>query len=182
MSDIATQPFAGTYRGQPAASTFAFAVRHSETFWFRGVMPEVEATLQAGDEGLVLEGSALVGSISVVEPVEMRAHLLAPDFFDAANHPEVSFRSTDLRLTGEDRLELDGELTMKGIARPVHATGRYSAPRPATFGDIAALELHTSFDRREFGFDWQAETPDGGNAVGWEVQLDVDLLLLAERP
>lgn len=181
MSDLATQPFTGTYRGQPAASTFAFAVRHSETFWFRGVMPEVEATLRADGDGIVLEGSALVESISVTDPAEMRAHLLAPDFFDAAHHPEVAFRSTDLRLTGEDRLELDGELTMRGVTRRVQATGRYSAPRAAAFGVIAALELHTSFDRREFGFDWQAELPGGGNAVGWEVQLDVDVLLMAEE-
>jgi polyisoprenoid-binding protein YceI len=180
MSDIATQPFAGTYRGQPAASTFAFAIRHSQTFWFRGVMPEAEATLRADAGGLVLEGSALVESISVTEPPEMRAHLLAADFFDAADHPEVKFRSADLRLVGEDRLELDGELTIKGITRPVHATGRYSAPRRAAFGEIAALELHTSFDRREFGFDWQAPMPDGSDGVGWEVQLDVDLLLIAE--
>ncbi len=181
MPDTATQPFTGTYRGQPAASTFAFAVRHSESFWFRGAMPEVEATLRADGDGLVLEGSALVESISVTEPPEMRAHLLAPDFFDAQHHPEVTFRSTDIRLTGEDRLELDGELTMRGVTRPVHAGGRYSAPRPAAFGTIAALELHATFDRREFGFDWQAEMPGGGDAVGWEVRLDVDVLLLAEE-
>jgi polyisoprenoid-binding protein YceI len=180
MSDLATQPFAGTYRGQPAASTFAFAIRHSETLWFRGVMPEAEASLCADGDGLVLEGSALVESISVREPPELRAHLLAADFFDAERHPEVGFRSTDLRLTGEERLELEGELTIKGITRPLYADGRYSAPRRAAFGEVAALELHTAFDRREFGFDWQAEMPGGGDAVGWEVQLDVDLLLVAE--
>jgi polyisoprenoid-binding protein YceI len=65
MSDLATQPLAGTYRAAPVPSTFAFKVRHSGTFWFRGVMPEAEATLRADDGGLVLEGSAKVESISV---------------------------------------------------------------------------------------------------------------------
>lgn len=179
MSEIATQPFTGTYRAQPAPSTFAFKVRHSGTFWFRGAMPEAEATLRADGDGLGLEGSAKVESISIFEPAEMRAHLLAPDFFDAEGHPEVTFRSTGLRLDEGGRLDLDGELTIKGITRPIRATGHWSGPRQAAFGEVAGLQLHTSFDRREFGFDWQAPMPDGGEAVGWEVELDIDLLLMA---
>jgi len=101
MSGIATQPFTGTYRAQSLPSTFAFGVRHSGTFWFRGVMPEVDATLRADDDGLVLEGAARVESISVFEPAAMREHLLAPDFFDAEHHPEVTFRSNDLRLAAD---------------------------------------------------------------------------------
>jgi polyisoprenoid-binding protein YceI len=179
MSDLATRPFTGTYRAQPVPSTFAFKVRHSGTFWFRGVMPEATATLRADDGGLVLEGAAKVESITVYEPPELRAHLLAPNFFDSESHPEVSFRSTDLRLEEGGRLELDGELTIKGITRPIAATGQWSGPRQAPFGEIAGLSLRTAFDRREFGFDWQAPMPDGGDAVGWEVELEVDLLLMA---
>jgi polyisoprenoid-binding protein YceI len=180
MSNLATLPFTGTYHAQAGASTFAFAVRHSETFWYRGRLPEVEATLRADDDGLLLEGAAKVESITIVQPKEMRAHVLGAEFFDAERHPDVSFRSTDLRLDGEGGLELDGELTIKGITRPVGATGRYSAPRQAAFGEIAGIELHTAFDRREFGFDWQMELPGGGISVGWEVQIDIDLLLLPE--
>jgi polyisoprenoid-binding protein YceI len=182
MPGTATQPFAGTYRAQPAPSTFAFKVRHSGTFWFRGVMPAAEATLRADEDGLVLEGAAKVESISVYEPAEMRAHLLAPDFFEAERHPEVSFRSTDLRLDDGGCLELDGELTIKGITRPIKATGHWSGPRQAAFGELVGLSLRTAFDRREFGFDWQAPMPDGGDAVGWEVELEVDLLLMPEAP
>jgi polyisoprenoid-binding protein YceI len=182
MPDTATQTFTGTYHAQPAPSTFAFKVRHSGTFWFRGVMPEAEATLRADDDGLTLEGAAKVESLSVYEPAEMRAHLLAPDFFEADRHPEVSFRSTDLRLDDGGCLELDGELTIKGITRPIKATGHWSGPRQAAFGEIAGLSLRARFDRREFGFDWQAPMPDGGDAVGWEVELEVDLLLMPEAP
>jgi polyisoprenoid-binding protein YceI len=179
MPEIETHRFTGTYRAQPVPSTFAFKVRHSGTFWFRGVIPEAEATLRADDDGLALEGSARVESISVVDPPELRAHLLAPDFFDAEGHPVVTFRSTDLRLAEGGSLDFDGELTIKGITRPIKATGSWSGPRQVAFGEVVGLQLHTSFDRREFGFDWQAPLPDGGEAVGWEVELDVDLLLIA---
>jgi polyisoprenoid-binding protein YceI len=87
MPQIATQPFTGTYRAQPVPSTFAFKVRHSGTFWFRGAMPEATATLRADDGDLVLEGAAKIESITVYEPAELRAHLLAGDFFDTRATP-----------------------------------------------------------------------------------------------
>jgi polyisoprenoid-binding protein YceI len=180
MSQTATQPFTGTYRASPIPSTFAFKIRHSGTFWFRGVMPEAQATLRTDEDSLVLEGSAKVESISVFEPPEMRAHLLAPDFFDAGEHPEVVFRSSDLRLRDDGCLDLDGELTIKGITRPIKAHGHWSGPRQVSFGEIVGLSLEASFDRREFSFDWQAPLPDGGEGVGWEVELEVDLMLMPE--
>jgi polyisoprenoid-binding protein YceI len=181
MSPVATQPFSGTYRAQPLPSSFAFAVRHSGVFWYRGSLSDVAATLRGSDDdALTLEGSARVESISVVEPAAMRAHLLASDFFDAEHHPEITFRSTAVRLTTDGRAEIDGELTIRGLTRPITASGQYAPPRPSSFGEIAGLQLHTSFDRREFGFDWQIELPGGGDAVGWGVMVDIDLLLLRE--
>jgi len=180
MSQLATQPFYGTYRAQPAPSTFAFAVRHSAAFWFRGSLSEVAATLRADDDGLVLVGFADVESISVFEPAAMRASVLGPEFFDAGQHSRITFRSTELRLDENGCLELDGELTMKGITRPIAATGHYAGPRWAAFGEIAGLELRATIDRRDFGFHWQMQLPDGGDAVGWDVQIEIDLLLIRE--
>ena len=125
-------------------------------------------------------GSARVESISVVEPAAMRASVLGPAFFDAERHPEIGFRSTAIRLGDDGRLELDGELTMRGVARPVSAEGRYAAPRPTDFAEVAGMRLQTVIDRREWGFDWQAQLPGGGDAVGWAVEIDIDLLLVRD--
>ncbi|HXF31553.1 MAG TPA: YceI family protein [Solirubrobacterales bacterium] len=182
MPQVAAHPFSGTFRAEPVPSTFAFAVRHSDTFTFRGVLPDVTATLRADGDALALEGSARVDSISVVEPEALRASLLGPEFFDTDHHPEVTFRSTEIRLADDGRAEVEGELTMRGTTRPVVATGRYSAPRQAPFGEIAGFRLATTIDRREFGLDWQMEMPAGGVAVGWDVELEVDLLLMREDP
>jgi polyisoprenoid-binding protein YceI len=177
MSALAVQPFSGTYRAQPVPSSFGFAVRHSGVFWYRGSLSDVAATLRGDGDALALEGSARVDSISVVEPPAMRASVLGPDFFDAERHPEITFRSTAVRLADDGRAEVDGELTIRGVTRPVTAGGQYTAPRPASFGEVAGLQLQTSFDRREFGFEWQMELPGGGDAVGWDVEVDIDLLL-----
>ena len=181
MSTVAAQPFAGTYAALPVPSTFAFAVRHSGVFWFRGSLSDVAATLRADGDTLALEGSARVDSISVVEPAAMRASVLGPEFFDVERHPEILFRSTAVRLADYGRVEVEGELTIRGITRPVTASGYYAPPRSSAFGEIAGLELKTSFDRRDFGFHWQMELPGGGDAVGWEVEVDIDLLLKREE-
>jgi polyisoprenoid-binding protein YceI len=182
MAAIAVQPFAGTYRAQPVPSTFAFAVRHSGVFHYRGSLSDVTATLRGDGDALALEGSARVESISVTEPAAMRESVLGPAFFDAERHPEITFRSTAVRLAGDGRAEVDGELTIRGVTRPVSASGRYAPPRPSTFGEIAGLQLRTTFDRRAFGFDWQMEMPGGGDAVGWDVEVDIDLLLRRDDP
>jgi polyisoprenoid-binding protein YceI len=173
-----TQPFTGTYAVQPTPSTFAFAVRHSGVFWFRGVFSDVTGALAADGDDLRLEGAARVESISIDDPAPLRAHLFAPDFFDAERHPEIGFRSTAIRLAEDRTAEVEGELTMRGITRRIRAWGHWAAPRDAGFGEAAGLELHTTLDRREFGFQWQSQLPSGGDAVSWEVEVDIDLLLL----
>ena len=180
MASVAVQPFWGTYRAQPVPSSFAFAVRHSGVFWYRSSLSDVAATLRGDDDALALEGSARVDSISVVEPPAMRASVLGPEFFDAERHPEITFRSASVRLAGDGRAQVDGELTIRGITRPVTASGHYAPPRPSSFGEIAGLQLQTSFDRREFGFEWQMQLPGGGDAVSWDVEVNIDLLLKRE--
>ena len=126
MSSVAVHPFTGTFHARPEPSSFGFAVRHSGVFWYRGSFSDVAATLRGDGDALALEGSARVESISVVEPAAMRASVLGPEFFDAEHHPEVVFRSTAIRLDEDGRAEVDGELTMRGVTRPVTASGHYS--------------------------------------------------------
>ena len=181
MSSVAVQPISGTFRAHPVPSSFAFGIRHSGVFWYRGSLSEVAATLRGDAQGLVLEGSARVDSISVVEPPTLRAHLLGPDFFNVEHHPEITFRSTSIDLSKTGGAEVQGELTMRGLTRPVRAAGQYAGPRMSSFGELIGIELHTSLDRREFGFDWQMQMPGGGDVVGWEVEIDIDLLLTREE-
>jgi polyisoprenoid-binding protein YceI len=180
MSSIAVLPFAGIYRAQSSASTFAFAVRHSGVFWYRGSFSDVGATLRDDGDGLALEGAARVESISVADPAAMRASVLGPAFFDVEHHPEIAFRSTAIDLGADGRVQVDGELTIRGVTRPIAADGHYAPPRMSSFGEIAGLELQTSIDRREYGFEWQAQLPGGANAVGWDVVIDIDLLLIGD--
>jgi polyisoprenoid-binding protein YceI len=174
----AVQPFSGTHVSDPVHSSFGFAVRYSGISDYRGTLDDVRAALTAGDDGLLLEGAARAESISIQDPPQLRAHVLGPEFFDVERHPEVSFRSSQVDLSDDGSARVEGELTIKGVTRPVVARGTWIEPSPAPGGGSkAGLALETTFDRRDFGFDWQMELPGGGGALDWQVTLTVNLVL-----
>jgi polyisoprenoid-binding protein YceI len=178
----ATQDFTGTFTADPHHSSFLFAVQHMKVSTFRASFGDVEALLEVGESGISLEGRARVASVSITDPPEMREHFVnGEDFLDAGNHPEIVFRSTQVELADDGGVAVDGELEIKGIARPVSATGTFRAPLEDPFGATrAAIELSTVVDRRDWGMTWQLPLPDGGDAVGYEVELSAQLELVKE--
>ena len=176
-----TVPFTGAYVADPIHSSFGFAVRHMGVSAFRGTLEDVDAVLRPLDGRLALTGTARVESISIQNPPELRAHVLSPEFFDAERHPEIRFRSTEVELDDDGQARVRGELTIKGITREVTATGTWVAPQETAGGVRGALELQTTFDRRDFGLDWQMEAPNGGLALDWDVTLSVHVELVPEE-
>ena len=171
---IATQQLQGTYVLDHVHSSASFAVKHMVVSTFRGRFETFDATLTDGK----LVGTVDVASI-VVKDENLAAHLQSPEFFDAERHPELRFESTDIRPTGDgDEVVVDGELTIKGITKPVEARGTLEGPH-VTFGDVnkIGLTLETIIDRTEFGLNWNAPLPKGGFALANEVKLIVELEL-----
>jgi len=170
----ATQQLQGTYVLDPVHSSASFAVKHMVVSTFRGRFEKFDATLTDGR----LVGTVDVGSI-VVKDANLAAHLQSPEFFDAERHPELRFESSEIRPTGEgDEIVVDGELTIKGITKPVEARGTLEGPA-VTFGDVnkVGLTLEAIIDRTEFGLNWNAPLPKGGFALANDVKLIVELEL-----
>lgn len=166
----------GTWHVDPVHSTVAFSVKHMLVANFRGGFGTFDVTLD--DNGL--RGTVDVTSVDVSEP-NLNGHLLSPDFFDAERNPELSFHSTGIRVSG-DELDIDGELTLKGVTEPVKITGTVSGPvtHPFDGSSRLGLELETVVDRTAFGLNWNAPLPTGGFAVGNDVKLYVELELILE--
>jgi polyisoprenoid-binding protein YceI len=172
----ATQ-LSGSYVADPVHSSFGFAVRYQGVSLFKGTLDDVTATLTDGR----LEGSARVESISIRTPEQFRAHVLSAEFFDAENHPEIEFSAADVDLGDDGTATVDGELTIKGITRPVHATGTWIAPAADAFGSTRGhLNLEAQIDRTEFDMNWNAPLPSGGKALANEVTLTVELSLVEQ--
>jgi polyisoprenoid-binding protein YceI len=168
-------PLSGSFEADPVHSSFGFAVRYQGVSIFRGSLTEVEASLRDGR----LEGAAKVDSISIRTPEQFRAHVLSSEFFDAANHPEVTFVSTTLAVDGSGAASVAGDLKIKGITRPVAATGRWTAPAADAFGNARAhLALEAVIDRTEWDMGWNMALPSGGDALDNAVKLTIELSLV----
>ena len=175
ISETRTALPTGTWQVDPVHSTVGFSVKHMVVANFRGGFGTFSVTLD--ETGL--RGTVDVASIGVSEP-NLNGHLLSPDFFDAERNPQLSFTSTAIRVEG-DKLDIDGELTIKGTTRPVKIAGTVTGP-VAGLGDTTrlGLELETVVDRTVFGLDWNAPLPTGGFAVGNDVKLVAELELVEE--
>jgi polyisoprenoid-binding protein YceI len=182
MSAIDTTPVrrslpTGTWRLDPVHSSIGFEVAYM-VGTFRGSFREVAGSLVVDEDGAKLTGAAEVGSVDVKDE-NLAAHLTSPEFFDAERHPELRFVSTEV--DGDGQLSIRGEITIKGVTRPVELTGTATAPTTDPYGnERVGLELTTTVDRTEFGLDWNIPLPSGEPALANEVTLVAELYFVRE--
>ena len=170
---------AGTYVADPVHSSVGFAVIHNGLSTFRGSFRSYEARLVGGEEAR-LEGSVDVASLDVPDE-QLKGHLLSPEFFDAQRYPQIRFSSTELDVDGDGAAKVRGELEVRGEKREVEASGRFAQLGADIAGSArVGLSLETTVDRRNFGLDWQAELPSGGEVLDYEVTIAVELELVKE--
>jgi polyisoprenoid-binding protein YceI len=168
----------GSWQSDPIHSSIGFAVKHM-VGTFRGNFNEFEARVSDASGSPELSGRAQVQSVQVQEE-KLYGHLLAPDFFDAEQHPEIIFESKEISRDG-DQLAVNGELTVKGNTKAVVARGEITGPvvDPAD-NERVGIDLETKVDRHDYGLDWQMDLPAGGKVLGDEVTLTVHLELVKE--
>jgi polyisoprenoid-binding protein YceI len=175
-----TKQFApvGAWTADPVHSNVSFEVGYAGVNNFRGGFREFSATLVGGDQP-TLEGSAKVASVDVKDE-QLNGHLQTPDFFDAQRFPEIGFRATELHRLENGRVEGKGELTIKGVTRPVELTGTIAdAPATDPFGrERLGLRLETSVDRTAYGVSWNAPNQSGGDYLANDVNLIAELALV----
>ncbi len=170
---------AGTYVADPVHSSVGFTVVHNGGATFRSGFGGYDARLTGGDNPR-LEGTVDVASVAIDEE-QLKGHLLSPEFFDAEHHPQLRFESAQLGLGEDGSLVLRGELEIRGERHEVEAGGRFARLGADLAGkDRIALSLEASVDRRGFGLDWNAELPNGGQVLDYEVAIAVELELIEE--
>lgn len=170
----------GTWTVDPVHSSVTFAVTHNNVATFRSGFATYEATLTGG------ESAQLVGSVDVqsidIDEAQLKGHLMTPDFFDAERFPKLKFTSDRFDVADDGTVRIAGQLEIKGNAREVEATGRFGE-LPADLGGNprVALSVSTAVDRRDFGIEFNADLPSGGQVLEWEVAINVDLELVAQE-
>lgn len=170
---------AGTWEVDPVHSSIGFAVTHNGVTTFRSGFERYEARLSGGEQPR-LEGTVEVASVEIDEEM-LKGHLLSPEFFDVQRFPQLRFTSTELSVGEEGTLRVLGELEIHGEKREVEASGRFAQLGEDLAGKArVGLSLEATVDRRNFGLDWQAQLPSGGDVLDYAVTISVELELVAE--
>jgi polyisoprenoid-binding protein YceI len=177
---ITQQIPAGTWAVDPVHSSVTFAVTHNGVTTFRSGFERYEAKLTGGEQAQ-LEGTVDVESIEIDEEM-LKGHLLSPEFFDTQRFPQLRFRSTELSVGEDGTLRVAGELEIHGETRKVEASGRFAHLGEDAYGKArVGLSISSTVDRRDFGLDWQAQLPSGGDVLDYAVTINVELELVGEE-
>jgi polyisoprenoid-binding protein YceI len=169
-----TPAVTGSWVTDPTHSTVSFTVLYMGVAPFEGAFSEVEATLT--ESGLT--GVAQASSINAGDE-NLAGHLAAPDFFDVAAYPTLSFESGPLAVNG-NRVTVDGTLEIKGNRLPVALAGTITSPVGDPWGNQKlGLTLSTTIDRTQVGLEWNAPLPEGGQMLANDVDLTAKLVFVA---
>jgi polyisoprenoid-binding protein YceI len=167
---------AATWKIDPTHSELQFRIRHLVSK-VTGTFTDWDGTI-TGDPGDWQNGSVSVAirATSISTNNERRDNdLRSPRFFDVATYPEVTFKSTSAAVS-EESLTLTGDLTIRGVTKPVVLSGTYNGIGPGQDGrDRVGFEVTTKINRLENGVAWNRVLEGGGTLLGDEVSIQISI-------
>jgi polyisoprenoid-binding protein YceI len=148
-----------------------------------GKFNSFEGKVEAGKDDFSdakISFSAEVNSIHTANE-QREGHLKSADFFDAANHPKITFTSTGITKKGSD-YKVTGDLTIRGNTKPITLDAEFGGIQKDFSGnDVAGFELTGKIKRLEYGLIWNAVTEAGGIVVSDEVKLVANVELVKQK-
>ncbi len=179
MSTITANPtLTGTYTLDPGHSRIGFVARHAMVTKVRGSFGQFEGTgfLDAEDPTRShLELTIQAASIDTGN-ADRDGHLKSNDFFDMETYPEIRFASTAVEQVEADSFKVTGDLTIKGITKPVTVDFEYTGSAVDPFqNQRIGFEGKTTVNRKDWGVSWNAALEAGGVLVGEKVTLEFDV-------
>lgn len=167
----------------PTHSTIGFKVKHLMISTVSGEFGTYEGTVETKGDSFAdadISFSAQVDSITTLNE-QRDGHLKSADFFDAANHPTITFKSTSLDKKSDDEYVLKGDLSIRGVTKPVSLNVEYSGTVQDPYGNTkAGFSLHGKINRKDFGLTWSAVTEAGSVVVSEDVKLAIEAQLLKQ--
>jgi len=165
----------GTWKVDPVHSSVEFQVKHLGIATVKGQFTEFEGTLEVGPGGATAYGTVKTASVDTREP-QRDEHLRSADFFEVDTYPEIDFRSTAIRTTGEDELEIDGALEIHGVTRPITLTAEIEGTETDMQGnDRVGLSATAQINRSDFNIKFNAALGSGNVVVSDKVKILLDI-------
>ncbi len=170
-------PAVGTYDIDPSHTELGFAVRHMAVSKVRGRLSKFSGTLELGEDPTNSKATVTIDATSVDTRDENRdAHLRTNDFFDVENYPTWTFTSTSIKPEGPTEFKVDGDLTIRGVTRPVTLDVSLEGVVKDPYGNHrVGFSASTSINREDFGVAFGAVMEAGGLVVAKKVDIQIEL-------
>jgi polyisoprenoid-binding protein YceI len=172
----------GTWNLDASHSEIGFTVRHAGISKVRGRFTDAAATVVVGHSLAETKATAAIKTASFDSGDANRdAHVKGADFFDVEQFPEITFTATSIEANG-DEFDVTGDLTIKGVTKPVTIETEFNGVAVDPFGNTrAGVSGETTISRKEFGLTWNAVLETGGVLVSDKVVISLDLAFVAAQ-
>lgn len=183
MSVIETLPgyAVGTWKLDVPHTDIGFSVRHLMVSKVRGTFTRFSGTITTAEDPMDSSAEVTVDLSSIdTRDADRDAHLRSTDFFDAENNPTMTYKSRSLRLDGDDLVAV-GDLTIKGVTRPVELTVEYQGTAQDPWGGTRlGLSARGEINRSDFGIAFNVPLEGGGVMVGDRIRLRIEVEAVLE--
>jgi polyisoprenoid-binding protein YceI len=175
-----------TWNLDPAHTAAEFSARHMMVTTVRGGFRNITGTLEfdpANPAAARVEAVIQTADMISTGLADRDNHLKSPDFLDVVSYPTITFKSTRVEPTGENRAKIYGDLTIRGVTREVAIDAEHLGEIASPWGDHrAGFTGSVTINREDFGLTWNMALEAGGWLVGKDVKiaLDVEAIKVAE--
>lgn len=156
-----------------------FGVRHLMITTVKGQFSGISGTITGNPDEDFAGGSVdvTIETATINTRDEKRdEHLRSADFFESDKFPHMTFRSDDIKKTGDNKYEVTGDLTIRDVTKPVTLDATFGGRATDPWGtEKIAFAAETKIDRKEFGLEWNAPLETGGVLVGNEVTITLEV-------
>lgn len=171
----------------PTHSSARFSVRHMMVATVRGAFEDLDGTIHydpANPSASSVEATLKVASINT-GVADRDNHLRSADFFDAGTYPDITFKSTGLKLNSDNEGVLTGDLTIRGVTRPITIDVEFLGENINPFDQSKRVGFSgtAKLNREDYGLTWNVALETGGVLVGKDIkiELDVEAVLVTEN-
>jgi len=167
-----------TYKIDVDHSDITFKVKHLMISTATGYFKKFDATVESDTNDFTdakVYFEADVDSIDT-KNAQRDTHLKSDDFFNAADFPKLTFKSTGIEKNTDGEYTLTGDLTIRDVTRPVKLAVEFNGTTKDPWGsERAGFEINGKINRKEFGLKWSAVTEAGGLVVDDIVKLHMNV-------
>jgi polyisoprenoid-binding protein YceI len=167
----------------PTHSEIGFKVKHMMITNVSGSFQKFDVQVETNDDDFTtaaVEFTADVNSITTAN-TDRDNHLKSADFFDAASHPQLKFTSTKLEKKDDENYVLNGNLTIKGVTKPVKLAAEFGGIGKDPWGnEKAGFTITGKFNRTDFKLNWNAALETGGVLVSEDVKIFAEIQLIRQ--